>query len=184
MVGLASLLGVNSYLARSRRGRASAWREPDWRYDLDASAKPRSPNGNDVDAAFAKVIARLKSPKGDSAGANDPLDGSASSAPLGRSISTVALEPGATEIGNFGDGGFRNVGHCIESGGCTTRHARFGRARNGETIAAVDRPCVSRSPSSMTSATPARLPSLTLLSSGSVAVVSGPKTVTAARRSH
>jgi len=90
MVGLASLLGVNSYLApEPPRQSVRVGESQIGRYDLVMHLPSLDPRmENDVDAAFAKVIARLKAPRGIPPGQTIPLDGSASSAPLGRSIST------------------------------------------------------------------------------------------------
>jgi len=90
MVGLASLVGVNSYLApEPPRQSVRVGQSQIGRYDLVMHLPSLDPRmENDADAAFAKLIARLKAPGGIPPGQAIPLDGSASSAPLGRSIST------------------------------------------------------------------------------------------------
>ncbi len=91
MIGLASLLGVNTYLAPEPRRKTATLDVSDvGRYDIvvnAASLDPRLENGS-VYQAYPKPIARISAPASVVPGGIIVLDGSASTAAAGGSIST------------------------------------------------------------------------------------------------
>ena len=89
MIGLASLLGVNTYLApEPPRGAVTINRSQIGRYDVIThvpSLDPRLDNGTSG-AEFGLPVARLQAPPAISVGQPIPLDGSASTAPSGTKL--------------------------------------------------------------------------------------------------
>jgi phage tail-like protein len=91
MIGLASLLGVNTYLAPEPQRKTATVDVSDvGRYDVvmnAASLDPRMENGSAYQA-YAKPIARISAPAAVAPGAVIVLDGSASAAAAGTSIAS------------------------------------------------------------------------------------------------
>jgi hypothetical protein len=90
MIGLASLVGVNTYLApEPPRGMATLDVSQIGRYDVIThvpSLDPRLESGQSA-GQWEKPVARLSAPKAVIEGRTVALDGSASTAPDGRIIS-------------------------------------------------------------------------------------------------
>ena len=91
MIGLASLLGVNTYLAPEPSANTATLDVSDLgRYDVIRnlpSLDPRMENGSAY-VPYGDPIARIHAPATAVPGATIVLDGSASSAPAGASITT------------------------------------------------------------------------------------------------
>ena len=89
MIGLASLLGVNTYLAPEPGGNPATVGVSDvGRYDVitqSPSLDPRMENGAAFEE-YAQPIARIKVPPAVPAGGTITLDGSTSTSPTGTSI--------------------------------------------------------------------------------------------------